>query len=626
MQITLIHPGVSSERRSPFRPRIPPLGLIYIASYLNLKGFTVGVLDAEAENLQNEEICEIVKRKNSKIVGITLNCSQLSTGEPLARLLRARLPDVHICVGGPHPSALEDKMLLQCNAIDSVVIGEGEETFLELASAIRDSSPLQDVLGIAFRSPEGKIIKTSPRPLIPNLDRLPYPDYSLIPDIRNYPGSYPMGAHPSFPLLASRGCPFRCTFCSDSVWHGRVRRRTAENIVGELMQLDSNYHVREVFFLDDALNLKKDWFIEICRLIKEKGLSEKIILKGQMRANTKLLTDEILQAAQESGFWQLFFGIESGDQHILNTINKSLSVEEAIRAFRLTRKSGIKTLATFMIGNLDESKKSIRKTYRLFKRIDPDYHGLSTAVPFPETAFYRRAKERGLLKNENFEDYHFGVAVANTGYLSTDEVDRLSLKYRKKMSSYKTSLRRLLKTLLNGRNLNDLRARFWEFTNAGEYVEKGLICTYPMNLNTKFLKYSVDFEEENREGFHILRDGWYGLENGEFGPSRWSKKRASVILQYDENFDLLKFRMKISHADASASPVELSIRTCGGGSRRFRIDHNRWETYGMQIPRLENADRIFIRLKFNRTFNPQKAHNAADSRDLGGLFKRVWLE
>ena len=161
-----------------------------------------------------------------------------------------------------------------CPAIDFVVYGEGEVTASELVKAVEEERDLKNITGLCFRDGEDLVVNR-PREPIADLDSLPRPALDLAMPIRRYPGANPVGARPSIQIMASRGCPFQCTFCSHSVWERRLRLRNPESILDEVEGLWKDFKVREVFFQDDTFNVKRDWFEAICNGIIDRGLNRK---------------------------------------------------------------------------------------------------------------------------------------------------------------------------------------------------------------------------------------------------------------------------------------------------------------------------------------------------------------
>ncbi|MFQ5353911.1 MAG: B12-binding domain-containing radical SAM protein [Thermodesulfobacteriota bacterium] len=457
MKIALIN--TNTRYTGELYTTLPPLGPLYIASYLKEHGHEVIFIDADIDDLSHEQIGTILKKERPSLIGITMNILMVKAGYELAQYLKQHM-DIPIVVGGPYPSAVVGQVFKECAEIDFVVNGEGEQTVLELVEHLEGSRKLADINGLCYRVKD-EIHNNKLREYIADLDTLPFPDFELIDNLKKYKGTYPIGDQPSLLIFGSRGCPFSCTFCNDSVWRSKNRKRSPENVVKEIVMLQERYGVREIFFQDDTMNLDRKWFEDICDLIIEAGLNKKISFKAPFRANRKLIDEALLKKAHEAGFWMLFYGVESGDPRILSKISKGITREEIERAFTLTKKAGMRTLASFMIGNLEEDRESILNSLKFFKKIDPDYGGFAIATPFPGTALYIEGLKKGLLKEYDYNTFTFGKAVVNTGKLKPEDVEKLREYVYAEVLRFKGSFSRKMRTFLSNLSTEGPAAAFW---------------------------------------------------------------------------------------------------------------------------------------------------------------------
>jgi len=405
--ITLINPNVNPEYGT--LSYYPPLGQLYIASFLRENGYPVNFIDADNQDLSHEEIIEVIQNNDSKIIGITCLTAQLNEVYKLSEFLKTSDQEYTIIVGGPHPSAIPVEVLNECKYIDVVVIGEGEHTFLEIVQKIENGFEYNDVQGIASWV-NGEIIISEPRILIKDIDELPLPAYDLIESFHDYPGTYPSRDFPSMYIMGSRGCPFKCSFCSDAIWKGSLRKRDPIKIIDEAELLITKYGIKEIFFQDDTFNIDKKWFSSICNEIIKRDLQNKCTFKCPMRANKNLISDEIFSLAKKANFWIVFFGVESGSQKVLDEIDKNLTKDEIIRAFAIARKFGIKTIASFIIGNYPEDKNSVYESIAFAKEINPDYIGAALLIPYPGTQIYSHLKEEKRM-TKSFLEYKIGEEI-----------------------------------------------------------------------------------------------------------------------------------------------------------------------------------------------------------------------
>ncbi len=575
----------------------PPLGVLYISSVLREKGYDVKMVDADIDDIGPAEIRRIVSEYAPFVVGITMNALQSRSAFETADLIREEDDKIRIVVGGPHPSALRGDILRRCRSIDAVVYGEGEVTFLELVRAFEEGRSLNGIEGVCFRHGE-EIVVNEPREPINDLDSLPRPALDLVAPIRRYPGPYPVGARPTMYVMASRGCPFRCTFCSNPVWGRRVRFRSADSVLSEVEWLREKFKVREVFFQDDTFNLNRDWFESICEGIIERGLNEKIVFKAPFRADEKLLDSEMLRLARRAGFWMIFYGVESGNQDILNSLKKNLTLEEIERAFKLTKRAGIKTYASFMIGNLGETRATVQDTIEFVKRIDPDYYGFAIATPYPGSEFYALAERQGYLE-PGFEEYDLSKYVLKTERFAPGEVEELVDHAHASLEGHRRSRIYRLRRLLRG---SDRRVQEDDYFPALRAPDDELLAR------------EVVMGEND---WDVLGPGWYAMEN--WPPKvRWTGKRATAYLKKkDENqlcmrvvtaCDNLKFKLYTNNkVDA------------------FVLRSDDWRTLRVPLREVE-GNPLKVEIEVDETWIPDEMIKNGDRRELGVAVERIWLE
>lgn len=422
MQIGLIN--VNSREIGRISTTNPPLGLLYLASITRQKGYKPIFIDADIDNLSSNEI--LAQIKHCKVVGITMVTMQASFAYKLIKKIKTIYPNKTIIVGGPHPSGMKERIFEECPEIDISVIGEGEATWTELLSIQFVKHYLPKVKGIIFKD-YGYIHSNEPREPIKDLDTIPFPAIDLATPINRYKAYYPPNkGELAFPIIASRGCPFHCEFCGTNiVWHNILRFRSPKNIVDEIQLLHEKYGVDEIYFLDDSLNLNRNWFIDLCNEIIFRGLNKKVCFKGSVRANRRFVNVPIFKLAKEANFWSLAFGGESGVQKILNNWNKNLTIEEIKRLNYILQELGFERTSSFILGNPEDNVYTIMETIKFAKSLDLNNYDFPLATPLPGTLFEKRAKELKLIKNIDWSQYAMGKAVCKTKHLSTHELEIL---------------------------------------------------------------------------------------------------------------------------------------------------------------------------------------------------------
>jgi len=377
-----------------------PLNLCYIAAYArkNHPQSEFKILDSEILGIGHEETVEETARYSPDLIGITSNTCVFDSVITLTSLLKQRLPEVPIIIGGPHPSALPERTLTE-SAADFVAIGEGEVSFEKLISHLKEGkSSWEEIEGLGYRELCGRIRINKPRKLIEDLDMLPFPARDLINnELYMPPPTKRVSLGRNTLIAASRGCPHNCGFCGAKlVWGRKIRTRKPEFIVAELEQCVNKYDISSFNFTDELFTNSKKHILEICHLIKQKGLD----IAWVCSARAQHLDEETLSAMKEAGCREISFGIESGSPKILKRINKKLDLKEALRTVWRTKETGITTHASFILGYIGETEETIKETIRFAKKLNTQIAAFFIASPLPGTRLYKEAKEKGYLRKD----------------------------------------------------------------------------------------------------------------------------------------------------------------------------------------------------------------------------------
>ncbi len=393
--LTLIFPYFDDGRSKSFK--FPPLGIGYIASYLMMHGYKVRIIDCTFK--KPEDV--ISEASHSKVVGIY---SMLSMVRPALDIASALKEKVELLVaGGPMPSAYPVKFI---DTFDIVVQGEGEETMLEIMKEFDGDMHFERVKGLNLSS---KIIKktaqtisangcgnffTGQRSLIKNLDILPFPARDLYDNNlykqyyrRNY--GYTMTS-----MIASRGCPFSCGFC----WrpdYGRVYRvRSPENIVDEMEEIQYKFGYERIWFADELFIANKRHTLRLCQEIIDRRLD----IMWECLARADLMDADLAKAMKRAGCHKIIFGLEAGDDHTLQLMNKKLKVKQSKNAVYTAVKAGIKVGAFFILGYPGETNESMLKTIKMASSLPLDYFSMTVPYPLPGTKLYETVKDKMLVE------------------------------------------------------------------------------------------------------------------------------------------------------------------------------------------------------------------------------------
>ncbi|WP_148689086.1 B12-binding domain-containing radical SAM protein [Methanopyrus sp. SNP6] len=419
IDVLLINPpDVTTKYQRFLGITAPPLGLAYIAAVLEEAGYTVKILDCPPLDMSFEDLRRAVRKLRPRIVSIMATTPIIHQAYQAAKIVKEELEDAIVCLGGYHPTFMDIECLKECPYVDVVVRREGEFTLLDLAKVFIDGvKTLSEVLGITYRE-EDDIVRAPDRPLIRDLDALPFPARHLLPmDKYTFFGAKTTATT----MVSSRGCPVGCDFCASSAMHGhKLRMHSAERVVSEMAHVHENYGSNIIAFVDDTFTYDRRRVEEICRLIVESGLD----VTWGCAARVDTIDRELLELMREAGCSVLFFGVESGSQEVLDNVGKGFTVEQTKKAFQLCREFGIVTVASAVIGLPGETHRSARQTIKFLKEIDPDYAVVSVATPYPGTKFYKEAVEKGLIEEESWDKYTLTDPVVRTTELSLEDVKK----------------------------------------------------------------------------------------------------------------------------------------------------------------------------------------------------------
>jgi anaerobic magnesium-protoporphyrin IX monomethyl ester cyclase len=350
----------------------------------------VALLDAQALNWPWSKMQDYYSDYRPDLIGFSVMTCEFPRILSVLPWIKADLPHTKIVLGGPHVTGEPAGTLDDSPEVDFVVLGEGEETILELVRALDNGNPLSSVKGIAYR--EGSEIRVNPRrDLIKDLDGLPYADWAELPLERYW--SHSMTRRNHVKIFGSRGCLYNCIFCCAPLMMGRgIRRRSQENIKQELEMLYDCYGVRDVGFGDSVFTADTPWAMEVCRAIME--IDRPLIWRCNVRANG--INEELVRMMKESGCVHVSLGVESGDVRMLKLMQRGETLDQIREAVRLFKKHGILVFNSYVIGLPGETKESINNTLTFAKELRSHHAGFNTATPFPGTEFYRQARHEGL--------------------------------------------------------------------------------------------------------------------------------------------------------------------------------------------------------------------------------------
>jgi anaerobic magnesium-protoporphyrin IX monomethyl ester cyclase len=391
--------------------KLPPLGLAYVAAALEKNGLQTEIYDNYLLERPIEEVKLEVKKRSPTIVGIT--CSSLTYERCIeaAKAVKEACPSCRVVVGGPHPSYMPDTML-EHKEIDYVVIGEGEQAMVKLATAImkgEQDSAISKIPSVALRL-TGKNVKSAPE-FIGDLDTVPFPARHLLP-MKMYDRdlSY-LDVKPVDTMSILRGCPYKCAYCETrELWGTTCRAFSPQRVIDEIKHMKENYGTRGIYFVGDNFTINKKRASDLCRLIVE----NKLDIKWTCETRADLISKELLVDMKSAGCQTIFFGLESGSPKIQQKLNKNIDLQEVKRTFELCRQVGIRTATSFMLGIPGETVDDMKETFKFAKSLNSDWCQFNIYIACPGSQLYDEVISQGLY--DQMDNYLARVKTADFDY------------------------------------------------------------------------------------------------------------------------------------------------------------------------------------------------------------------
>lgn len=374
-----------------------PLGLLSIAAYVRKHGFDVKIINGDTQNVEKELLAERVPA----VIGITATTDVVLEAYKICEFAKKRISkDVCCVIGGFHATALPKRTLRE-SKFDIAVVGEGEQTILEIVRTVKQRKPPINILGTVVKA-HGKIICNPPRELIKNLDNLPFPAYDLI-DMSAYfhmiRGEFG-NTKRTMIMLVTRGCPFNCVFCaSKKMWRRQLRFFSIDYIIRQLRFLIQKYKIDGVSFLDDELFMNKDFVHKLCDALITTGLAKQLKWSCQGRVDT--IDKKLIRKLKAAGCVLIRFGMESGSQKVLNFLKRHTTTpEQNKKAAKLCKEEGIACFGSFIIGSPAEDVNDIIETINFISTSMLTNADVFVLVPYPGTDAWEIYKTKGLLRKD----------------------------------------------------------------------------------------------------------------------------------------------------------------------------------------------------------------------------------
>jgi len=418
MRILLVNPPYDIKRYMGGLAKVgwvfPPVGLLYIAAYIRKQNqaWDVRIYDSQVDE---RDFRELLGEFSPDIVGITCQSALVYSSLETASIVKQKMPDSLVVVGGVHAS-LRPQDLLSSEYVDLVVRGEGEETFLEICDAFQKQGSFEGITGISYKGRLPGITNNPDRAITADLDTYPMPALDLVP-IEKYRISPDMRTGSRLGLIiTSRGCPYACMFCANKLLTKRTYRlRSIPSVIEEIEYYLEHYKINQLMIFDDNFAVNKRRTLALCEEFIKRGYPEKFSWWAEARVD--VLDEEVLSAMKRAGCSIISLGLESGNQRLLDMIKKNITLEQTRKTLEIIHKVGIKSRASFILGLPTETRAESRQTVRFAYSLPLDQVRFSIATPFPGTELWDIAVKEGRIDPENIDWTKLSLMGGYTDFL-----------------------------------------------------------------------------------------------------------------------------------------------------------------------------------------------------------------
>lgn len=457
----------------------PPLSLLALAASVRKAGYSVQILDCNAEFRDTDAEFEahlieayVGKFSDIRFIGMTTTTPTINAAFRIADVCKKIFPAAKIILGGAHASFVPDESLDRAS-VDFVCIGEGEDTL----DALLAGKPAAEITGLAYKGSAAagaQAIKNPPRGRIRELDELPLPAYDLL-DLKSYrPIIGNFKRLPATLMTTSRGCPWSCNFCRRPV--GKTwTYRSAQSLYNEMRHLSEVYGIRDITFMDDVFTVNRKRVFELCDLLIENPID----VKWKCFARVDIVSPELLSKMKEAGCWGIMYGVENFDQAILNSINKGIAVQQIFDAVGWAKSARLEVNVCMMVGNPGDTEEGINENIRLVKKLNPDTLSLAILTPFPGHAIYNEMVKKDLILTYDWDIYYGSTPIVKLETLTPDDVYRL---FRKMTFSFYFRPAYFLSRLKKIRSLTELWYNFRGFLGLFGFMLDRLRAPFRKNI------------------------------------------------------------------------------------------------------------------------------------------------
>jgi len=420
-----IREGRCNQEQGVWTTLWPPISLATAASMVEEQGHDPRVLDCAAQEIRWPDLLNGIQKERYPLVVWSTATPSIRSDLALANEIKGIDPHIKTAVFGTHVTALAEACLKETEGLDFIVRNEPEESLAALVQSIENGVPLRDIAGISYKDSDGRVVHNRKRPFIRDLDTLPIPAWHLL-DLERY--RLPLRGDKFLMLSPIRGCPYSCSFCTAQTYYGKkLRKKSVPKVIEEIDHALRNFGINQFFIWADTFTADRNYVSEFCHAIRDKDLE----IGWTCNSRVDTVDQTLLEAMAEAGCWMISFGIESGNQTVLDQAKKKITVTQCRAAVQMARAAGIKVAGHFVLGLPGESEETLKETLRFALTLDIDMAQFYCAVPFPGSPLFEVASGQGWIEGRTFDEFRQDNAVMNFPGLSPATVND----YRKRAFS-----------------------------------------------------------------------------------------------------------------------------------------------------------------------------------------------
>lgn len=413
--IKQVREGRCMQRAGAWTAIWTPVSLAISAALLRKEGREVKLSDCIAEEINFPHLKELTSSFQPDLAIINTATPSIASDLSTVEHLKSVVLRLKIAVIGIHGSALPENCFKIAPQLDFVIRGEPEYTIRDLALTIQNEGDFSKVEGISYKK-DGKIIHNKERKPIEDLDELPFPAWDLI-DRDRY--RIPFTGKRFLLVATARGCPHRCTFCADRTYYGnRLRTRSPKKVAEELEFNKRGYGIDEFLFWSESFTINRNFAFSVAQEIIERNLKIRWVCNSRVDDVNK----EMLKKFKEAGCWMIGYGVESGNQKVLDSVKKGTNIQQTIDAVNLAKAAGLEVTAHCIVGFPEDTKETIRETIRFVKDLDVDFAQFYCAVPFPGSELFEEAKKNKWINTDDWRSFEQNYSVLDTDNLKAEEI------------------------------------------------------------------------------------------------------------------------------------------------------------------------------------------------------------